>query len=75
VNGKAAVVALDVVSFETYEKRIRELEEELQALKLGALKEAVAQGAEQAERGEFSTRSFDEIITAARAAVTKDSAK
>ena len=36
-----------------------------------ALKEAVAQGVEQAENGQFSKRSFDEIIAAARAAVTK----
>lgn len=71
VNGKAALVALDVVSFEAYQDRIRELEEEVQALKLGALKEAVSQGAEQADRGEFSKRSFDEIIAVAHAAVTK----
>ena len=71
VNGKAAMVALDVVSFEEWQNRIRELEEEVQALKLGALKEAVAQGVEQAEKGQFSKRDFDEIIASARAAVPK----
>ena len=71
VNGKAAVVALDVVSFEACQNRIRELEEEIQVLKLGALKEAIAQGVEQAEQGQFSQRSFDEIVAAARAAVKK----
>lgn len=70
VNGKAAAVLEDVTTFEGYQKRIRELEEEVQALKLAALKEAVSLGAEQAERGEFSKRSFDEIIAAAHAAVT-----
>lgn len=70
VNGKAAAVLEDVTTFEGYQKRIRELEEEVQALKLAALKEAVVLGAEQAERGEFSKRSFDEIIAAAHTAVT-----
>ena len=70
VNGKAAVVVEDVASFEAYQNRIRELEQEVEALKLAALKKAVDLGAEQAERGQFSQRSFDEIIAAAHAAVT-----
>jgi len=72
VNGRAAVVALDVGSFENYQNRIRELEEEVQALKLVALKEALMQGAEQAEQGQFSKRTFDEIIAAAHSAIVKD---
>jgi len=74
VNGRAAAVLEDVASFEAYQKRIRELEEENQALKLVALKEAIALGAQQADRGQFSKRSFDEIISAAHAAVTSDKA-
>ncbi|MEM6866751.1 MAG: type II toxin-antitoxin system Phd/YefM family antitoxin, partial [Cyanobacteria bacterium P01_C01_bin.121] len=72
VNGKAALVVEDVTSFEAYQNRIHELEREVQMLKLGALKEAVAIGAEQAEQGKFSKRSFDEIIAAAHAAVAED---
>lgn len=69
VNGRAALVVEDVASFEAYQNRIRELEKEVQALKLAALKEAVDIGAEQAESGQFSKRSFDEIIAAAAAAI------
>ncbi|MEL6603255.1 MAG: HNH endonuclease signature motif containing protein [Cyanobacteria bacterium J06614_10] len=37
------------------------------------LKDAVAVGAEQAEQGQFSQRSFDEIIAAAQSAVSSQS--
>lgn len=70
VNGKTAVVVEDVTSFEAYQNRIRELEQEVEALKLAALKKAVDIGAEQAERGQFSQRSFDAIIAAAHATGT-----
>lgn len=70
VNGKAAVVVEDIESFEAYQNRIRELEKEVQSLKLEALKDALVAGAEQAEQGKFSKRSFDEIIVAAHSAVT-----
>lgn len=72
VNGKAAIVVEDVASFEACQNRIRELENEVKALKLGALQEALAIGAEQAEQGKFSKRSFDDIIAAAKAAVTEE---
>lgn len=73
VNGQAALVVEDVASFEAYRKRIQDLEQEVQRLKLSALKDAVVLGAEQAEQGQFSKRSFDDIIAAARAAVAEDS--
>lgn len=72
INGRAAVVALEVGSFENYQNRIRELEEEVQALKLASLKGALMQGAKQAEQGQFSKRTFDGIIAAAHAAIGKD---
>lgn len=71
VNGKAAIVVEDAEAYETQQERIRVLEEEVKALKLSALKEAVALGAEQAEQGKFSRRSFDEIIAAAQAALAE----
>lgn len=69
VNGKAVIVVEDAETYEGYQQRIRALEDEVKALKLSALKEAVAVGAEQAEQGKFSQRSFDEIIAAAQASV------
>lgn len=72
INGRAAVVALDVSSFENYQNRIRELEEEVQALKLASLKGALIQGGKQAEQGQFSKRTFDGIIAAAHVAIGKD---
>jgi prevent-host-death family protein len=72
INGRAAVVALDVSSFENYQSRIRELEEEVQSLKLASLKGSLMQGGKQAEQGQFSKRTFDGIIAAAHAAIGKD---
>lgn len=73
VNGKAAVVVEDVDAYESYQSRIRELEAEVNELKLLALQEAVAVGAKQAEQGQFSQRSFDEIIAAAQSALNRQS--
>ena len=74
VNGKAAVVVEAAETYGAYQTRIRELEAEVNALKLQTLKEAVAVGAEQAEQGQFSQRSFDEIIAAAQSAIRNQSA-
>ncbi len=74
VNGKAAVVVEAAEAYEAYQARIRELEAEIAALKLQTLKDAVAIGAQQAEQGQFSSRSFDEIIAAAQSAVSSQSA-
>ena len=71
INGKAAIVVEDVESFEADQQRIRDLEAEVKALKLTALKEALSIGAQQAQQGQFSQRSFDEIIAAAHALVTQ----
>lgn len=71
INGKAVIVVEDAESYEAYHQRIRALEEEIRALKLSALREAVAVGAEQAEQGKFSKRSFDEIIAAAHTSVAE----
>lgn len=73
VNGKAAVVVEAAEAYESYQVRIRELEAEVNELKLAALREAVALGAEQAERGQLSQRSFDEIIAAAQSAIAQQS--
>lgn len=72
IDGRSAVVALDVDSFQNHQNRIRELEEEVLALKLASLKEALMQGAKQVEQGQFSKRTFDGIIAAAHAAIGKD---
>ncbi|MBE9063290.1 type II toxin-antitoxin system prevent-host-death family antitoxin [cf. Phormidesmis sp. LEGE 11477] len=74
VNGKAVVVVEAAEAYEAYQARIRELEAEVMALKLQTLKDAVAIGAQQAEQGQFSDRSFDEIIAAAQSAVSSQSA-
>jgi len=74
VNGKAAVVVEAAEAYDAYQTRIRELEAEVTALKLQTLKDAIAVGAEQAEQGQFSTRSLDEIIAAAQSAVSSQSA-
>ena len=74
VNGKAAVVVEAAEAYEAYQTSIRELEAEVNALKLQTLKEAVAIGAQQAEQGQFSQRSFDEIIAAARSDVSNQPA-
>ena len=73
VNGKAAIVVEAAEAYEGYQNRIRELEAEVNALKLQTLKDAVAIGAQQAEQGQFSQRSFDEIIAAAKSAVSGQS--
>ena len=73
VNGKAAVVVESAEAYEAYQTRIRELEAEVNALKLQTLKDAVAVGAQQAELGQISQRSFDEIIAAAQSAVSSNS--
>lgn len=73
VNGKAAVVVEAAEAYEAYQNRIRELEAEVNALKLQTLKDTVAVGAQQAEQGQFSQRSFDEIIAAAQSAVDSQS--
>lgn len=71
VNGEAAIVVEDAQAFQATQDRLRQLEAEIEALKkLEALRAAVAVGAEQAERGQFSRRSFDEIVAAAHTAVT-----
>ena len=71
VNGEAAIVVEDAQAFQATQDRLRQLEAEVEALKqLEALRAAVAVGVEQAERGQFSPRSFDEIIAATHATVT-----
>ena len=60
-------------AYEAYQNHIHELEAEVNALKLQTLKEAVVIGAQQAEQGQFSQRSFDEIIAAAQASVSGQS--
>jgi len=69
VNGKAAVVVESAESYEADQDRLKELEAEINQLKLAALQEAVEIGALQAEAGQFSSRSFDEIIAEAQSVV------
>ena len=71
VNGEAAIVVEDAQAFQANQDRLHQLEAENEALKrLEELRAAVAVGAEQAERGQFSPRSFDEIVAAAHRTVT-----
>ncbi len=65
VNGKAAFVVQDAQTFKALQERFEQLEAENRKLKEEAFQAAVMTGIEQAERGEFSTRSIDDIFSAA----------
>jgi prevent-host-death family protein len=65
VNGKAAFVIQDAQTFKTLQARFQLLEEENRKLKEQAFHIAVMAGVEQTERGEMSTRSIDDIFSAA----------
>lgn len=62
INGQATLVVSSVDSYQKTLDRLRELEDEVRELKAKALEAAVAVGFDEAERGEFSTRSFSQII-------------
>jgi hypothetical protein len=50
VNGKAEVVIQDVAAFQEMPERLQQVEEELRVLKLQAIKQDLAIGAQQLER-------------------------
>lgn len=56
---------------EVIEEALRRMQTEAQQ-KLDALKAAVELGAEQAENGQFSPRSFDQMIEAARTQIASE---
>lgn len=61
VNGEAALVVHEAHAFQKLLDRVRELEEELETLKLEALRRDIQVGIEQANRGEFSNLSIDDL--------------
>lgn len=65
VNGKAAFVVQDAQTFNTLQGRLEQLEAENRKLKEQAFQAAIGIGIEQTEQGEFSSRSIDEIFSAA----------
>jgi PHD/YefM family antitoxin component YafN of YafNO toxin-antitoxin module len=61
VNGEAALVVHEAGAFQELLDRVTTLENELNALKLETLRQDIQVGIDQADRGEFSTRSIDDI--------------
>ena len=73
VNGKAAVVVQEAGAFQSLIDRIAAMETELQSFKLAQLRQDLKFGAEELDRGQFTTYTqdslhqlFDEIRTQGR---------
>ncbi|MBE9141468.1 type II toxin-antitoxin system Phd/YefM family antitoxin [Nodosilinea sp. LEGE 07088] len=62
VNGKAEVVIQDAVAFQDMQNHIQCLKEELRAIKLQALKQDLAFGAQQLQQGDYIE--YDDASTA-----------
>ncbi|MGJ3248540.1 MAG: type II toxin-antitoxin system Phd/YefM family antitoxin [Elainellaceae cyanobacterium] len=63
VNGEATIVVQDADAFQDIQDKLHQLEEELQALKLDALKQDLQVGIDQLEAGEYSTYTTDTLGT------------
>ncbi|NES24534.1 MAG: type II toxin-antitoxin system Phd/YefM family antitoxin [Symploca sp. SIO3E6] len=61
VNGEAALVVHDAHAFQELLEQLRRLEKELDTLKLEALRSDLQIGIEQANQGEFSHQSIDQL--------------
>ena len=61
VNGEAALVLHDAHAFQGLLDRLSEMERELEVLKLEMLRRDLEVGIEQADRGEFSDASIEDI--------------
>jgi len=59
VNGEAAVVVQDARAFQSLQDKLTRLEEQLQQLKLEALKHDIQTGIDQVEAGEYTTYTED----------------
>jgi len=59
VNGEAAVVVQDARAFQALQDRLTRLEEQLQQLKLEALKHDIQIGIDQVEASEYKTYTED----------------
>jgi prevent-host-death family protein len=55
VNGEAAIVVQDAKAFQEIQNKIAQLEQELQRLKLEALKHDIQIGIDQIEAGQYTT--------------------
>lgn len=66
VNGEAALVLHDAHAFQGLLDRLSEMERELEVLKLEMLRRDLEVGIEQADRGEFSDASIEDIKAAGR---------
>jgi prevent-host-death family protein len=64
INGEAAVIVQDALSFQDLLDRLKELEEELRLLKLEALRVEIRKGVES---GEASPLDIEEVIRRGRA--------
>ena len=61
INGEASIVVEDASMFQETQNRLRQLEEELHAIKYEQLKAAVMAGVQQMERGAFGTKTLEDI--------------
>lgn len=61
VNGEAALVVHDASAFQSLLDRMSELEQELNILRKQSLRDELQVGIDQADRGEFSERSIDDL--------------
>lgn len=61
VNGEAALVVHEASAFQALLDQMRSLEDEVQSLKRQSLRDDIQVGLEQADRGEFSSLSIDDI--------------
>lgn len=61
VNGEAALVVHEAHAFQELLDRVSALEEELKALKLASLRDDIQVGIDQADQGEFSSLSIDDL--------------
>lgn len=75
VNGEASLVIHDAKAFQEMLDHVRKLEEELEAIKLEALRRDVQVGIEQADRGEFSDLSIKDIKAAGRRRLQQEQEK
>ena len=70
VNGKAEVVMQDATAFQEMLERLQQVEEELRVLKLQALKQDLAVGAEQLQNGQHNDYD-DESLSGLQATIKR----
>ena len=65
VNGEAALVVQNAQAFQDTQNRLKEVEAELQKLKLAALTQDIQVGIDQLEAGEYNTYTDETILSLA----------